>query len=609
MADACDSIHATLSYALSDRVQLISFRWARTCPWALNMHPTDEIKITVNTCFLVNPDSVSRLLDHGPLIEDKKAAVAFRDFWGEKAELRRFKDGTISETAVWPPEITKGTILFQIASFALARHHSKDLANSLQPFVDDLWQILPANAASHTLASFVPTMESFELLSKHISDIEDVPLEVRQISSASSALRYSTIHVPSIDSASNESISIVLQFESSARWPDDLAAIQKVKIALLIKLGDLLELKSSAYKTQLGLENESLPMLNPAFLDIFTSSICFRLRIYHDREGIILERHLISNSISSAVKEYTAIAIASYSKTYIHAPKHTQVLKSLSTQFSLLSPTIRLLKIWCSRHLLLPHLDEELIELLAVKTFTDPQPYDTPGTLRTAFVRTLSMIARWKWPTEPLLIPLNDGFSVEEANDFQTRFEAWRRIDPIMNRVVLFVGTPLDPSGLVWTQQRPKKVIAARLCALAKATLALASSQGYKVDAKPLVTTRVKDYDFLIYTNNRIEKKIVQQGTVVVASLNAFVKQLEETYGDNILFSHDVQKATIGGLWNPAAGPRSWKVNLSYSTMPLGTDYRVENDATHISINKEAILHELARMGGDLISKIEILRN
>jgi hypothetical protein len=43
------------------------------------------------------------LVDHGPAAgdEDHVALEQSRDFWGDKSELRRFKDGRIVESVVW----------------------------------------------------------------------------------------------------------------------------------------------------------------------------------------------------------------------------------------------------------------------------------------------------------------------------------------------------------------------------------------------------------------------------------------------------------------------------------------------------------------------------
>lgn len=49
----------------------------------------------------VDPTAALRTLDMGPPADKAEPARAFRAFWGEKAELRRFQDGSITEAVVW----------------------------------------------------------------------------------------------------------------------------------------------------------------------------------------------------------------------------------------------------------------------------------------------------------------------------------------------------------------------------------------------------------------------------------------------------------------------------------------------------------------------------
>lgn len=51
----------------------------------------------------MDPALAGRLVDVGPSADDTKASSRFRSFWGERAELRRFQDGKISEALVWEP--------------------------------------------------------------------------------------------------------------------------------------------------------------------------------------------------------------------------------------------------------------------------------------------------------------------------------------------------------------------------------------------------------------------------------------------------------------------------------------------------------------------------
>ena len=49
----------------------------------------------------LDPTAALRTLDMGPPADQADAARAFRAFWGDRAELRRFRDGAIAEAVVW----------------------------------------------------------------------------------------------------------------------------------------------------------------------------------------------------------------------------------------------------------------------------------------------------------------------------------------------------------------------------------------------------------------------------------------------------------------------------------------------------------------------------
>ena len=88
-------------------------------------------------------------------------------------------------------------------------------------------------------------------------------------------------------------------------------------------------------------------------------------------------------------------------------------------------------------------------------------------------------------------------------------------------------------------------------------------------------------------------------------AVDSLLSELDEVYGSAILFfANGTDKPVIAGLWNPQTAPRSWKVNLSYSTVPVKAD----EEEVKAEINKDAILAEIARLGGDLISRIEVNR-
>ena len=100
----------------------------------------------------VNVAQVQRTVDMGPAADDADAVRAFRAFWGEKSELRRFpvssrwlrkpaelfacdqssqhvtrhssmQDGNIAEAVVWDaPAGERHLVLDQLVTYALTRH-------------------------------------------------------------------------------------------------------------------------------------------------------------------------------------------------------------------------------------------------------------------------------------------------------------------------------------------------------------------------------------------------------------------------------------------------------------------------------------------------------
>lgn len=57
---------------------------------------------------ILNPEHAYKLVDKGPDASEVEAAEEFRKFWGDKSELRRFRDGSIVEACVWEVDDAKG---------------------------------------------------------------------------------------------------------------------------------------------------------------------------------------------------------------------------------------------------------------------------------------------------------------------------------------------------------------------------------------------------------------------------------------------------------------------------------------------------------------------
>jgi U3 small nucleolar RNA-associated protein 22 len=633
LEEKCQDLYTILTRGLMDRVRLVSIHKPAEHNWEVNSSPivtNKDAKIIVG--LVVDPTNTQRLIDHGPSAEDKKAAAAFRKFWGPKAELRRFKDGRIVESLMWSNTETTDSIIQQITSHILDRHFGEACVHSLTYAGDQDARLLAPGlkGVSTSMSPFQPMITAFQTLEKDIRGLDELPLQLRHVLASDSQLSYGSVDIPFTPGSTRMSVlaDVVIQFEGSARWPDDLDAIQRTKIAFLLKLAELMEEAVPDINARLGLENEDSPLGNQSFLDLhYSSGAAFRLRIHHDREATLLERMLKTNSLSTQEKTETASALATYKRLFVRQPAHTQAMQNLATRFPALSPTIRLVKKWISSHLLSPYFSPSLIELIVVRTFTNPYPWPTPSSAMTGFLRTLTFLSRWDWRGEPWIVDLGiGGMKMDDVAAITTRFKAWRKIDPALNRVVLFAASNIDADGTTWTDHaRPPKVIAARISALAKSAISLAKEKGLTLDLRTLFVPDLGDYDVIICLNPKFAKatkaaKVKDSGfknlqfqigsltrgddNIGYSPVNLFLKELEEVFGQAILFFYDgCGGDAIAGLWNPQTEKRPWKLKVGYSTKPVVESM---SDDVSVLINKGAVLNEIARLGGGLVLKIEV---
>ena len=625
----CRRAYQALKSGLGDRVLLIHLRPPGRTAWssARPTHPS-KVKHKIRIGLILDPGQINRSVDRGPSAEDKVAAAAFRQFWGEKAELRRFKDGSIQESLIWSATDARDSILKQIVTHIIRRHLGEEAANDINLTGDSFNRLLDNKSSNLIDPSILyqPVINAFEVLEKDIRHLQGLPLQIRQISAADSQLRYASANAPVIKPGQYQldPANVFVQFEGSSRWPDDIAAVQRTKIAFLLKMGELLAEATTGLTTRLGLENNSNKLLNSAFLDVlYPEGAFFRLRIHHEREFNLLEKTLKDKSHTQTSREETASALSAYKRNFIQAPLHTQAIRTLSTRFPLLSPSIRLMKKWRDSHLLSHHISDELIELLTVRIFVHPGPWSVPGSVMTGFLRTLRLISKWDWRSEPLIVDFNGEMSSKEIEEIHIRFEAWRKIDPAMNRVVMFAASNLDPDGITWTELGPSKVVAARFTSLAEAACGVIKEQGVGIEPEMLFAACMVDYDFLVHLNTRFVgdnagqqrdlKPVYKNFQVQVQgykslvgfnSVQSFVEELRTLYDTNVVFFHNEQGGSVvAGLWNPQTGLRPWKTNLQYSTMPVTVP---DEESSQVTVNKMATLHDIARLGGDMISRIEV---
>lgn len=370
-----DGLGATLRTALSDRVDSIAVHVG-----------ADRVTVGLQ----LNPEKAFRLVDLGPPISDKAGCEAFRQFWGAKAELRRFKDSSIKEAAVWEEHAKdRHMVVGHICRFALEKHMA---VREVEVVCGQLDFAVPA-------LSFSAVVSAFEALSKKIRGTKSLPLTVVACEPVSPACRYTALDVPVGVSAIASKPGflpprvpvhdVVVRLEGSGKWPQDPHAARLLKQAFMLQLArglaqdDRLE---SAFATE--------------YLDVQCEDFVFRCHLTFAGEIPMLG--LNGMDASGAYELYTV------------RPRHARAIHTVYTRNVVYGPAVRLAKRFVEAQMLATDVTEELVELLMAHVFLHPGRYDAPHSAWTAFLRFLQLVVEHDWEAAALCVSF-DGSPVEPA--------------------------------------------------------------------------------------------------------------------------------------------------------------------------------------------------
>lgn len=644
---AQEKCYRVLRRALEKRVRLVSFHVVSgPTVFPLNRR-RDRRKLSQFTVGLVlDADHAEELVTFGPTAEETQASEQFQAFWGPKSDLRRFQDGTIREAVVWSHSARK-PVVRSIVEYILSRH-MRGFAIQFDKRIDNVLarlrlQIKVTGHESRSVTSqqlFQLKYSAFQQLSTKLQELKTLPLRIKSLLAASPSLRNSSMDEPCpYDFGGDDSVATcVVEFETSNRWPDDAAAAELTKAAFLLQVANELESlgENEKYVTKVGMDpltgNVTEPIETPFLLVQTPQGFTFKLRVATDRDEILLSRIL---------PQHKEDDINSYKQVYRFSTAHSRLVRTLCLRFVFLSPTIRLLKEWFHCQLLGSYITPELIELLAMKPFLDSAPYEPPSSPTTAFFRVLEFIAGWDWRSDPLILDVEkaqdesredkrmhllskvEGVTMGLAlhQSLNAEFSKLRQNDPAFTHAPIFVGTRVDPTGVAWSQTLPRsdtgRVIAVRMTALARSAFRLVSQQA--VDAKLIFTPSLEDYDFVIrlastptdadseFKNLALPVHSEALAQKSVSLTDELYKDLRRAYADALLLFYmkdttaKQSRDIITGLWRQdVVQRRRFKVNTGYSIIPVAEDA--------VEINKDAILHEIQRIGGDLIRDINVRR-
>jgi U3 small nucleolar RNA-associated protein 22 len=497
------SIAPILRRGLSDRAKLV------------HVSAASDSSLTVGIIY--DPSNATRLLDIGPSADKTAECESFRQLWGDRAELRRFKDGSISESVVWDVSRPEDAAFIpgRIVRWLLSRHLGVDddavVSLSSNPSWLSITQVPPSGRDAVCVQGseklgFRPIMTAYDELYRLLKSIDDdLPLAILHVTPADEILRYASTFVPHPIDADRwptapdclkhlPKAEIVLQFESSPRWPDDLAAIQKVKLALIEKIARIIMQRLPRSRAGLALDANASEIEDQAALEIFLpQGVAFHVRIFNERERTLLERIIeddapvFGTSLPRPPRRLALPALDHHIHRFVHRPQHHSAMAPLHHRYPSFSSATRLVKRWFAAHMLSLQVRPEAIELLMARAYLDPGPLHVPASATAGFVRAVEHLATWDWKETAAFVPIFSAtrdaasqsgrirFPSDRRKDAQAAFELRRAKDKEIVHGPWAIVTEEDTQGLRWTGE-VGKVVAGRVTSLARATLGAITS-------------------------------------------------------------------------------------------------------------------------------------
>lgn len=640
--DFSSETYKNLKKAYGNRAQLVHVQQPPIKTWSLGAPlPSEASQVLVGVIF--DFAQMSRQMEHGPPAEEQRDAAKFRSFWGDKSELRRFKDGSILECLEW-----RGNQPHQICE-EISRHilkrHLKLTPDEITFHGQGYYDVVSFSAVDK--AAFDSARQAFQTLESDIRNLEDLPLQIRQLSPVSPLSRYSSIYPPLIGAhqGSIQTMDVNLFFEVSSKWPENLVAIQEAKIEFLLDLDRRLMGAHQNIQTYLGREDQPLGPENLAYLDVvYDTGAAFRLRIFCDLEETLLTRQATNKTLEHHVRDKAEEALVRFRWQYETLPLHAQTIATYSTRFFALSQTTRLVKQWFAAQKLSGHFSDELIELFVLHVFLSPYPWRIPSSVSTGFLRTLDFLSRWDWRETALIVDSAEELAAADRLAIRKTLETWRHRDPHLNRTVLIVATSHDHTGLAYTRNGPSRLVASRMTLLAKAACKLIRKEDHRLDVPAqLFRPSLGDYDVLFHISAKAARAIMRDAAVELGAVSAsrtryknldgmtgrmplpvraapaeiLIRKLQALYEDTLIFLHgslgtigvdghngDEHENVVGAIWNPRLQRQKFRAGLPYNLKAVAGD---EGDL--VEVNREAVLLEIARIGGELIKKIELVED
>ncbi|XP_074312667.1 uncharacterized protein LOC141648101 isoform X2 [Silene latifolia] len=458
-----EKVRSLLYQGLSDRANFVRVIWRN---WPTTYHFEDGFSSLDKEPLLIgitlsSVEKAFRQIDIGPSPEDKVEAAKFRKFWGEKCELRRFKDGTIAEAACFEClPVERHLIVKKIIEHILSRHLSL-LEDRITVSADQLdFSLCSGSADPVSLTGDL--IKAYETLAKHLRLLDEIPLRVSSVQPLDPAFRFTSVFPPephglagsrshNVSATCVQPVDILIQLEGSGNWPMDEVATEKTKAAFLLKIAESLQSKHGV--TCVATEDN---------VDVLLLGYAFRLKILHERGLSLVKRQ--GNQFKR---------VSSIDKQLFVRSQHSSMINGLQGRFPIYGAVVRLAKRWAASHLFSACLGCEVTELLAAHLFLNPLPFRAPNSRVTGFLRFLRLLSEYDWNFSPLVVDINNDLTTDDLTEINENFMSSRKAqeaNPFEVSPAIYMATTYDKSSEAWTDSSPNTMELKRLVAYARSS-------------------------------------------------------------------------------------------------------------------------------------------
>ncbi|XP_078616347.1 nucleolar protein 6-like [Branchiostoma floridae x Branchiostoma japonicum] len=555
---ALPSILQLLTKALGNRVSLIGVKGYDIGQWSIGDAPPglkDIGRLTFG--LLLNTEFSTSVLDKGPPADQPQAAE-FREFWGDKSQLRRFQDGTICEAVVWQGSniAERRLVCCQVIQHILNRHANipqsiiKYFGGHLDSLLsrpnlqggtaaqstdthDKLHKSQPQgkkakksknapkeqlldpnqNSTSHPGTGDeenVTVMRVYNDLCRILRGLQDLPLNITSIQGTSPVFRYAEVFPPRPAHIKKTKDKTVVQGHiqvpvSGQPCPPFVPALKVIchmeGSGKWPEDADAIRRVKAAFHIKLGeLLHKQHGLVTSAatgHVDIAMGGFVFRLVIAYHREVNILK---LEKTAEGLLRERDNEASRRLERETVMLPKLTSALHGLQQLYSSFSGCLRLAKRWVSAQLLHRHVPDVMVDLLVAHVFLHPQPLTPPGSPAVGFLRFLHLLSTHDWKMNPLIVNFNRELKAADLQEISNQFTSCRSQLPIM-----FIATPNNKLTSHWTKAKPTVQVLQRLISLSQEALKmlelqiLTASDG--TDFKQVFRPPLDIYDVIIHLN------------------------------------------------------------------------------------------------------------